>query len=179
MITTDQAGTSAGFGLIADNPLSAGHPLNRDGDYVSAFGGTSSASPAVAGAVAVVLGVKPGTDVAGRETYPGGQPRVRSTPTVRRYARLSTERPMSRNTLGRPNAAGHDFHNWYGFGAVDVDAAVALAAGYAPGSLGTFVESPWHGSGAEAGLSLAIPDADGVGVSAAIEVTGLPRNRRR
>ena len=34
------------------------------------------------------------------------------------------------------NAAGHDFHNWYGFGAVDVDAAVALASAIRPAAWG-------------------------------------------
>ena len=173
MITTDQAGTSVGFGLIADNPLSAGHPLNRDGDYVSAFGGTSSASPAVAGAVAVVLGVNP--ELTWRDVKHILAVTARTIDSDRAEVRAAFNgTPYVAQHAWQTNAAGHDFHNWYGFGAVDVDAAVALAAGYAPGSLGTFVESPWHGTGAEAGLSLAIPDADGVGVSAAIEVTGLP-----
>ena len=59
IITTDQAGAEAGFNLFQQNPLTSTHPLNRDGDYVSAFGGTSSAAPAVAGAIAVLLGANP------------------------------------------------------------------------------------------------------------------------
>ena len=174
MITTDQAGAGAGFGLLGEIPLSTDHPLNRDGDYVNAFGGTSSASPAVAGAVAVLLGVKPSLTwrdvkhilaVTARRIDPG-RAEVRAafngTPYVAQHA-------------WQTNAAGHDYHNWYGFGAVDIDAAVALAQStYAPGSVGTLVESEWFESGADDALALAIPDADGAGVTAVLDVTGLP-----
>ena len=51
---------------------------------------------------------------------------------------------------------------------------MALASSYTPGSLGTFIESPWFETGADAALPLPIPDADGAGVSAAMEVAGLP-----
>ena len=51
---------------------------------------------------------------------------------------------------------------------------MTLATGYAPGSLGTFVESPWFETGADETLPLAIADADGAGASAAVDVTGLP-----
>ena len=40
IVTTDQAGAEAGFNLFQQNPLTSAHPLNRDGDYVSAFGVT-------------------------------------------------------------------------------------------------------------------------------------------
>lgn len=176
MITTDQAGAGAGYGLHGEIPLSTDHPLNRDGDYVNAFGGTSSASPAVAGAVAVLLGVKPSLtwrDVkhilaATARTIDPGRAEVRAafngTPYVARHA-------------WRTNAAGYDFHNWYGFGAVDIDAAVALAqSSYAPGSLGTFVESAWFESGVDGALPLAIPDSDGAGASAVLDVNGLPES---
>ena len=173
MITTDQAGTEAGFGLIAEGPLTTQHPLNRDGDYVSAFGGTSSASPAVAGAIAVVLGVNPNLtwrDV--KHILAVTARKIDPTRTEVRAAFNGT--PYVAQHAWQTNAAGHDFHNWYGFGAVDVDAAVALATGYAPGSLGTFVESSWFETGADGTLPLAIPDADGAGASATVDVTGLP-----
>ena len=176
MITTDQAGAGAGYGLLGEIPLSTGHPLNRDGDYVNAFGGTSSASPAVAGAVAVLLGVKPNLTwrdvkhilaVTARTIDPG-RVEVRAafngTPYVAQHA-------------WQTNAAGYDFHNWYGFGAVDIDAAVALAQStYAPGSLGAFVESAWFESSTDGALAMVIPDADGAGASAVLDVTGLPES---
>ena len=51
------------------------------------------------------------------------------------------------------NATGRWFHNWYGFGAVDVDAAVELARTYTAGSLGAFVVGDWIASGAALGLA--------------------------
>jgi subtilisin-like proprotein convertase family protein len=41
------------------------------------------------------------------------------------------------------NAANHWFHDWYGFGRVNVDAAVAAARAYVAGSLGTLTETNW------------------------------------
>ena len=45
------------------------------------------------------------------------------------------------------NAAGYKFHNWYGFGAVDTDAAVTLAKNYTLGSLGSFTTTNETSSG--------------------------------
>ena len=173
IITTDQAGAEAGFNLFQQNPLTSAHPLNRDGDYVSAFGGTSSAAPAVAGAIAVLLGVNP--DLTWRDVKHILAVTARTIDPGRSEVRAAFNgAPYVAQHAWRTNAAGHDFHNWYGFGAVDVDAAVALASSYTPGSLGTFIESPWFETGADAALPLPIPDADGAGVSAAMEVAGLP-----
>ena len=173
IITTDQAGAQIGFSLFPENPLAAAHPLNGDGDYVSAFGGTSSAAPAVAGAIAVLLGVNP--DLTWRDVKHILAVTARTIDPGRVEARAAFNgAPYVAQHAWQTNAAGHDFHNWYGFGAVDVDAAVALASGYTPDSLGTFVESAWFETGGDAALPLPIPDADGAGVSAAMEVTGLP-----
>ena len=170
IITTDQAGTGAGFGLFGDNGLDA-HPLNRHGDYMGHFGGTSSAAPAVAGAAAVLLGVNP--ELSWRDVKHILATSARAIDPERVRVRSAFNgRPHVALHAWRANAAGYRFHNWYGFGAVDVDAAVALAASHGPDSLGEFVESAWFGSGAE--LSLSVPDADGAGVTAAMEVTGLP-----
>ena len=173
IITTDQAGAEAGFNLFPENPLTSAHPLNRDGDYVSAFGGTSSSAPAVAGAIAVLLGVNP--DLTWRDVKHILAVTARMIDPGRSEVRAAFNgAPYVAQHAWQTNAAGHDVHNWYGFGAVDVDAAVALASGYTPGSLGTFIESPWFETGADAALPLPIPDADGTGVSAAMEVAGLP-----
>ena len=173
MITTDQAGAQAGFNLRPENPLTSAHPLNRDGDYVSAFGGTSSASPAVAGAIAVLLGAYP--DLSWRDVKHILAVSARRIDPDRAEVRAAfSGSPYVAQHAWQTNAAGYDFHNWYGFGAVDIDAALALAASYTPDSLGTFVESPWFEVGADAELRLAIPDVDGAGVSATMEVAGLP-----
>ncbi len=171
IVTTDQAGTQAGFGLYGGVGLTDSDPLNRDGDYMGDFGGTSSASPLAAGAAAMLLGVNP--DLTWRDV------KHILAATARR---IDPDRPRVRAAFnGNPyialhawqsNAAGYPFHNWYGFGAVDLDAAVSRAMTHAPDSLGEFVESEWFGPHEE--ISLPVPAADGAGVSATMEVTGLP-----
>ncbi len=176
MITTDQAGRLAGYSLLPENRLSSDHPLNRDGDYVSGFGGTSSAAPAVAGAVAILLGVNP------QLTWRDIKHILASTarkidPDIAEVRAAFNGTPYIAQHAWQSNAAGFDFHNWYGFGAVDVDAAVEMAETYTPDSLGTFVESAWFAA-ATATKPLAIPDADGAGLSDTREVAGLPAGAR-
>ena len=172
MVTTDQAGAHGGYSESARNRLTSVHPLNPEGDYVSAFGGTSSATPAVAGSIAVLLGVIPALTWRDVKHILASTARkldseiaeVRAafdgTPHVAQHAWLT-------------NAAGYDFHNYYGFGAVDLDAAVGMAGSYPPDSLGPFVESAWFDAGVTAGSSLAIGDADGAGAVATVDVAGL------
>ncbi len=173
MITTDQAGTEVGFDLFFESPLSTADPRNADGDYITGFGGTSSAAPAVAGALAVLLGVNP--DLTWRDVKHILAASSRKIDAGRDEVRAAFNgSPYVAQHAWQTNAAGYEFHNWYGFGAVDVDAAVAMAAGYTPDSLGPFVESDWFEPGQDAASPLAVPDADGAGVSAAMQVSGLP-----
>ena len=169
MITTDQMGGERGYVLIPRGlaPGDEGNPL---GDYISIFNGTSAAAPNAAGAVALLLQTQP--DLTWRDVkhilaktarqLHADIPRVRvafgGTPAVLQHGWIT-------------NAAGYRFHNWYGFGAIDVDAAVALAAVYPPDSLGVFIEA--------APLRLAtgsrIPDHDGGGLTQTQNITGLSR----
>lgn len=171
IVTTDQAGTGAGYGLYGGNGLTPAHPSNRDGDYTGDFGGTSSASPLMAGAAAVLLGVNP--DLTWRDVKHILAVSARRIDPDRAQVRAAFNgQPYIARHAWQTNAAGYPFHNWYGFGAVDLDAAVARAMSHAPDSLGDFAESEWYGQ--DEALSLAIPAADGAGVSATMEVTGLP-----
>ena len=171
IVTTDQSGTGAGYGLFGGNGLTPAHPSNRQGDYMGDFGGTSSASPLVAGAAAVLLGVNP--DLTWRDVKHILAASARRIDPDRAQVRAAFNgRPYIARHAWQTNAAGYPFHNWYGFGAVDLDAAVALAMSRAPDSLGDFAESEWFGP--DEALSLAIPAADGAGVSATMEVAGLP-----
>ena len=171
IITTDQAGTRAGYDLISDSPLSSAHPLNRDGDYFGAFGGTSAAAPAVAGAIAVVLGAYPQMTWRDVKHVLAGSAR-RIDPDRPRVRAAFNGRPFVAQHAWQTNAAGYAYHNWYGFGAADIDRALALASSHGPGSLGELVESPWFGADGE--RTLAIPDADGAGVTEVVPVAGLP-----
>ena len=169
MITTDQMGGDRGYVQIPRG-LAAGSEGNPQGDYTSIFNGTSAAAPNTSGAVALLL-----------ETQPELTWRDVKHILARTARPLHTDIPRVRVAFGGvpavlqhgwiTNAAGYPFHNWYGFGAVDVDAAVALAATHRPDSLGVFTES--------APLRLAsgvtIPDHDGGGLTQTQNVTGLSR----
>lgn len=184
MVTTDQAGAGVGFDREPENRLTSDHPLNRDGDYISAFGGTSSAAPAVAGALAILLGVKP--ELTWRDVKHILAATAREIDSEIEEVRAAFDgNPYIAQHAWQTNGAGYEFHNWYGFGAVDVDAAVAMAQSYTPESLGEFVESDWFGTPAPTSspdasgspdTGLDIPDADGAGVSDTIVVTGLPES---
>lgn len=173
IITTDQAGTHGGFSAFPRNRLSSEHPLNRDGDYTSAFSGTSAATPAVAGAVAVLLGFKP--ELTWRDVkHILASTARRVDPHIAEVRAAFAGTPYVAQPAWQSNAAGYAFHNWYGFGAVDLDAAIIMAATYAPDSLGPFVESAWFDAGIPEETPLAIPDADGAGATVAVEVADLP-----
>ena len=169
MITTDQMGVDRGYDLYGGG-LAGDAEANPLGDYTSRFNGTSAAAPNASGAVALLLETQP--ELTWRDVkhvlaktarrLHAGIPRVRvafgGVPAVLQHGWIT-------------NAAGYHFHNWYGFGAVDVDAAVALAATHAPDSLGAFSESdPFR-----LATGVTVPDHDGGGLTQAQNVTGLSR----
>ena len=173
MITTDQAGVGVGFSQLGMGALIDGHPLNTEGDYISAFGGTSSAAPATAGAIAILLGVNP--DLTWRDVkHVLAATARRIDPDSKPVRAAFNGTPFVLQPAWLTNAAGYSFHNWYGFGAVAVDAAVAMAQTHTPDSLGEFVQSPWfHAADMEA-APLEIPDNDGAGVTHSLDVIDLP-----
>ena len=67
------------------------------------------------------------------------------------------------------NKAGFKFHNYYGFGGVNAQAAVAMSEGYTS-SLGAFVEESWTDSGAISADNT-IPDASAGGRAHTLNVT--------
>ena len=169
MITTDQMGTDRGYGLYG-GPLSSDPAANPLGDYTSIFNGTSSATPNTSGAIALLLEREP--DLTWRDV---------KHILAKTARRLHADIPRVRVAFGGvpavlqhswiTNAAGYHFHNWYGFGAIDVDAAVALAATHTPNSLGVFTES----APVRLAAAVTIPDHDGGGLTQTQNVTGLSR----
>ena len=169
MITTDQMGSDRGY-VLRPRGLAAGSADNPLGDYTSIFNGTSAAAPNAAGAGALLLQTQP--DLTWRDVkhilaktarqLHADIPRVRvafgGTPAVLQHGWIT-------------NAAGYRFHNWYGFGAIDVDAAVALASTYVPNSLGVFIEA----APVRLATGSRIPDHDGGGLTQTQNVTGLSR----
>ena len=169
MITTDQMGGGRGYVLFGRG-LAAGDANNPRGDYVSMFNGTSAAAPNASGAVALLL-----------ETQPALTWRDVKHVLAKTARRLHADIPPVRVAFGGvpavlqhgwiTNGAGYHFHNWYGFGAIDVDAALALAAAHAPNSLGVFTES----APVRLATGVVIPDHDGGGLTQTQNVTGLSR----
>ena len=167
MVTTDQAGPHRG----ADNRPGVvdpeGRAVDTDGDYRSTFSGTSAAVPNTSGAIALLLETQPALtwrDVkhilarTARKIDPDIEP-VRiafgGKPAVLRHGWIT-------------NAAGYNFHNWYGFGAVSVDAAVELARTLTPDNLGELTQMDFKHEG-----SVAIPDNDGGGAAQVLTVSGV------
>ncbi len=66
------------------------------------------------------------------------------------------------------NKAGYHFHNWYGFDAVDVDAAVAMARSYTANSLPSLLNRTFNSDLAKA---VTIPDNKASGVTRTINVS--------
>ena len=184
MVTTDQSGCDKGYavttvvsswfdeGLLPTSPPSP-RPENASCNYTSTFNGTSSAAPSTSGAVALLLDAAPGL------TWRDVKHVLASTARVVDAAEPAVSISLAHGPYVAEqgwvrNAAGYWFSNWYGFGAVDVDAAVALATSKAPPYVPLppqkvvgFVQSGALG----AGSGLPIPDADAAGVPSAVTVT--------
>lgn len=167
-ITADQAGTERGYDVRV--PIGVVHDSvnNPDGDYVSTFNGTSAAAPHASGAVALLLEAYPEftwRDVKHvlAKTARQIDPHARSVRYVVGGWVYTAQHPWT------TNAAGYRFHNWYGFGAVHVDDALAFAAMHTPDGLGEFTQTDAF-TREEA---VSIPDADGGGVVQTLTVEGL------
>ena len=169
MITTDQTGCSAGFATSSTigSPFDTGQFGNGHCSYTNGFNGTSSAAPVVSGVVALLLEANPSL------TWRDVKAVLASTASQVDAAIAPTTRSLSDGTyVLEPgwitNAAGHPFHDWYGFGAVEVDRAIAMALAYTPGSLPPLQNTGWI-TGTVQGTGV-IPDASVAGALATVAV---------
>ena len=177
VVTTDQAGTKRGYeayrrylgrtrGLDDD-------PANPNGDYISTFNGTSAAAPHVSGLVALLLSEKP--ELTWRDIkYILARSAKRADIYLPGVRVVIGGTPVDFQLPWTQNGAGYWFHNWYGFGAVDVDAALELADSHSPDSLGEAQRSHWYINN----ISLDIPDNDGSGIRIPISVTGIETDEK-
>ena len=170
LLTVDQMGTDRGIGILRDdNPLQDDPVDNPYGDYTGRMNGTSASAPLVSGAVALLLETEPALTWRDVKHILAKTARKIDPDIVAVEETIGT---MAR-TLRLPwteNAAGYSYHDWYGFGALDVDAAVEMAGDYTADSLGEFRQSGWF----ESGLFGAIPDNDGTGLTRTLSVSTLP-----
>ena len=167
MITTDQSGCHQGY---STSTYSSRHTISRDLDlncnYTKGFNGTSSAAPTLAGAVALLLEANP--DLTWRDV---------KHILAKTADKIDADRSdkvvilQDGNYIAEPkwtiNQADYHFHNWYGFGQVNVDKAVAMASDDYK-LLPEFKEGEWVDS---ATLSLTIPDHSAKGASATLNVS--------
>jgi len=165
IITTDLAG--CGNGMAATDTsytdFDKGVPENSNCDYTNTMNGSSAATPIISGVAALILEANP------HLTWREVKHIMAKTARKLDPNRQSTPHPQGANLQGHTyqdgwltNSAGYHFHNWYGFGAIDASAAVALAQSYGP-PLPSFEETNWIHS--RSGLSLNIPDSTSTGVS--------------
>ena len=172
MVTVDRSGCALGYALTGATPTSSfndGTTPNLQCNYTNTFNGTSSAAPAATGAIALLLDANPlltWRDV----KHVLAMTARRVDPNIAATTVALSDGPYAAEPAWTQNAAGRSFHNWYGFGAVDVDAAVTLARTYTANALGAFVVGDWIASGAALGIP--IPDDSGAGASSTLHVAG-------
>ncbi|GGZ00176.1 S8 family serine peptidase [Shewanella fodinae] len=173
IVTTDRAGCDKGWTVTDDRPATpfAGgqHPLNLTCDYTSEMNGTSSAAPNTSGAVAMIMSANPSL------SWRDVRYILASTATEIQPDIAPVEVPVGSGDSAVEydaipswikNAAGFHFHNFYGFGRVDVSAAVAAAKNYTQ-DLGSYIITDWQ---SHENLEKSIPDASVSGASDGIEI---------
>ncbi len=151
MMTTDLASCSAGYvksGTAGANAFNnqGNHSENSNCNYHSAFNGTSSAAPVLAGGIALILEANPA--LTWRDVK-----HILATTSDQVHANITDRSEVVNGTalIIEPkwltNGAGHKFHNWYGFGRLNVGAAVAAAKTMTANNLGTYGATSWGSSG--------------------------------
>ncbi|WP_273858072.1 S8 family peptidase [Photobacterium sp. GSS17] len=136
MITTDLSGCEAGSNVTGDtsNGLHGGHELDPNCDFMGTMNGTSSAAPNTSGAVALIMSANPAL------SWRDIRHILASTATKTDPANSGVSLSFTQTSGDvatydaipgwQTNAAGYDFHNFYGFGRVNIDAAVMMAMHY-------------------------------------------------
>ncbi len=136
MVTTDLPGCNMGYNVIGNTktPLHGGNATDPECNYNSVMNGTSSAAPSTSGSLAVIASANPALNwrdvrhimINTARKVDANQPGVNLTfkgrdGVAQTYAALPG---------WQTNAAGLPFHNWYGFGLIDIDRAVEAALQY-------------------------------------------------
>lgn len=143
----------------------AGNSPNEECKYSATMNGTSGAAPILSGAIALMLEVNPNLtwrDVKYILAKTADKPNLNESV-------LATHPISSRNLTGHvyennwvTNSAGFHFHNFFGFGRVNVDKAVAMSKNFVS-PLGTFKSSNWADDTGD--IALNIPDGSAAGVA--------------
>jgi subtilisin-like proprotein convertase family protein len=149
IMTTDQStcsqgyvksGVSAGSGGNYNTFNNGDHSENTSCNYTSIFNGTSSSAPTVSGVIALMLEANPNL------TW-------RDVKHILAITADKVDASRSHTYSGLPmhewkeNAAGYEYHNWYGFGKVDAAEAVTTASSYTANNLGSWVTTGYQSNG--------------------------------
>ena len=171
MVTTDLTGCDRGTNVAGPhyNALHGGSALDLNCDYTATMNGTSSAAPNTSGAIATVMSTNHALDARTIRHILAETARQNHAdhPGVDLTFENAAGEQVTYNAIPawQTNAAGYKFHNHYGFGAVDVDAAVYKAM-FTSSSLPELQITDWVKSGANA----EIPDASLVGAEDSLQV---------
>lgn len=187
IMTTDNAGCTEGYSRAGINGPSfqSGGTDNTSCDYNQSFNGTSSAAPMVSGAVAVLMEVNSSLTwrdikhilaaTAKQIDYTSPAQIVDATFDFDNGPYLTL---LNSSMIGHiysqgwvTNAAGYSFHNHYGFGQIDIDAAVTMALTYTGGSWGSLNETDANFTTSLSTVNTAIPDNDPAGLTDSITVS--------
>ena len=160
IMTTDQSGCENGYAGENGNrrnrfnlPPTLFNPNeeNAECNYTSSFNGTSAAAPTIAGVVALMMSANDDLDYRGVKHILAGTSKI-----------IDAEKRVTLNGVDLhswvTNTAGYTFHNFYGFGKADADAAVAAAASFDQNSLGS---QTFQDRLAEFTTPIDIPNAEG------------------
>ncbi|MFV8436864.1 S8 family peptidase [Vibrio owensii] len=173
MVTTDLMGCEEGQNTSEDlgiNGLHGGTEQDPSCNYTSTMNGTSSAAPNTSGAIAAIMSTNHAltardvrallaeTASVTDKDHPGVQLEF-----VNNQGELVSYEAIS---PWKKNAAGVDFHTFYGFGAVNLDEAMKRAR-MTNNVLPAQIITPWASNATE----VSVPDASLVGGSSAIAVT--------
>ncbi len=171
MVTTDLTGCDQGGNVAGShtNTLHGGGELDPNCNYRGTMNGTSSAAPNVSGAIATVMSANHALDA--RTVRHILASTARKTDENNQGVSINFENAQGKNVsynaipAWQTNAAGYNFHNFYGFGAINVDDAVykALFSGF---SLPALQTTPWQLKQAD----VTIPDATLAGAQSVMRV---------
>lgn len=174
IITTDLMSCANGYSFsgATSNSFEKGTSLeNRNCNYTTIFNGTSAAAPTAAGAIALILQANPNLtwrDVKYILAKTAKVDSYQTTPPTPHPQGHSMPSGYAWDQKWITNAAGFRFHNYYGFGRIDVDAAVNMAKTYNV-NLGPFQKTNWANDSGT--ISVAIPDYSATGASNVLNIS--------
>ncbi|MCC5815648.1 MAG: S8 family serine peptidase [Leptospira sp.] len=170
MITTDQEGCNRGYAKTTDpvnNFVNNSNGQNPGCKYTNTFNGTSSAAPSTSGVIALMLEANP--NLTWRDVqFILAKTARKVDPDIAPVVDNSVTGSLVSEPGWITNAAGYNFHNYYGFGAVNADAAVDMAVAYSnhlPAG-GLLTETASSGV-----ISVAVPDNSATGITSTLSMS--------